>query len=91
MSDDDAAQRETAMNALAVLTGTFADGHRVGPVTMDLIHDVATDGRERLRLVIGMTAVSRLLIGMRERETGTSYDATLADLGRQVQELFPGA
>ena len=47
--------------------------------------------RETLRLVIGMTAVARLLIGMRERETGTGYDATLADLGRQIQELFPGA
>ena len=91
MSDDDDAQLESAMNALAVLTGTFHDGHRLGPVTMNLIHDVATDGRELLRLVIGMTAVSRLLIGMRERETGTSYDATLADLGRQIQELFPGA
>jgi len=91
MSDDDAAQRETAMNALAVLTGTFADGHRVGPVTMDLIHDVATDGRELLRLMIGMTAVARLLIGMRERETGADYDDTLAELGQRIQELFPSA
>lgn len=91
MSNDDTAHLESVMNALAVLTGTFADGHRVGPVTVDLIHDVANDGRETLRLVIAMTAVARLLIGMRERETGTGYDATLADLGRQIQELFPGA
>ena len=91
MSDDDDAQLETALNALAVLTGTFADGHKVGPVTMNLIHDVANDGRELLRLVIGMTAIVRLLIGVRERETGAGYDDTLAYLGRQIRELFPGA
>jgi hypothetical protein len=91
VSDDDAAQLETAMNALAVLTGTFHDGHKIGPVTMDLIHDVATDGREMLRLMIGMTAVARLLIGMRERETGAGYDDTLAYLGRHIRDLFPSA
>ncbi len=67
------------------------DGHRLGPVTMNAIHDVANDGREMLRLVIGMTAVARMLIGMREREIGAGYDDTWAELGRQIQELFPRA
>jgi hypothetical protein len=89
MSDDNAAQLETAMNALAVLTGTFADGHKIGPVTLDLVADLATDGRELLRLLIGMTAVARLLIGIREQETGAGYADTLADLGQRIQELFP--
>jgi hypothetical protein len=91
MSNDDTAHLELAMNALAVLTGTFADGNRVGPVTVDLIHDVATDGRELLRLMIGMTALARLLVGVRQRETGASYDDTLAELGWQIQKLFPDA
>ena len=42
-----------------------------------------------LRLLIGMTAVARLLIGIREQETGAGYADTLADLGQRIQELFP--
>ena len=71
---------------MAVLTGTFHDVHRLGPVTVGLVAELATDGRELLRLVIGMAAVVRLLIGMREREIGAGYDDTLAELGRRIQE-----
>jgi len=60
MSDDTAAQLETAMNALAVLTGTFHEGHKFGPVTLDLGAELANDGRGLLRLLIDMTAAARL-------------------------------
>ena len=37
-----------------------------------------------------MTALARLLIGMRAEETGVAPEETLAELGRRVQELLPG-
>ena len=89
MSDDTATQLETAMNALAVLTDTFHDGHKFGPMTLDLVAELAKEGRGLLRLLIGFTAAARLLIGIREQETGAGYDDTLAKLGRRIQDLFP--
>jgi len=55
MSEDTATQLETAVNALAVLSGTFHDGPKFGLVTLDLVAELATDGRGLLRLLIGMT------------------------------------
>jgi hypothetical protein len=89
MSEDTATQLETAVNALAVLSGTFHDGPKFGLVTLDLVAELATDGRGLLRLLIGMTAAAWLLIGIREQETGAGYDATWAKLGRRTQDLFP--
>jgi hypothetical protein len=90
MSADDTSY-ETAMNALGILTATFHDGHQFGPVTKDYLAAVATDGRQVLRLATGMTALTRLLIGMRAEETGVRPEETLEQLGRRIQELFSGS
>ena len=87
MSADDTAY-ETAMNALGLLTATFHDGYQFGPTTMDYLGAVATDGRQLLRLTNGLTALARLLIGMRAAETGVRPEETLAELGRRLQKLF---
>jgi hypothetical protein len=71
MSADDTSH-ETAMNALGLLTATFHDNHLFGPTTKDYLAAVATDGRQVLRLATGMTALARLLIGMRAEETGVA-------------------
>ena len=42
-------------------------------------------------MATGMTALARLLIGMRAEETGVTPEETLAELGRRVQELLPGS
>ena len=88
MSADDTSH-ETAMNALGLLTATFHDNHLFGPVTKDYLAAVATDGKQVLRLATGMTALTRLLIGMRAEETGVTPEETLAELGRRIQGLFP--
>jgi len=88
MRADDTAY-ETAMKALGLLTATFHDNHLFCPVTKDYLAAVATDGRQVLRLATGMTALTRLLIMMRAEETGVMPEATLAELGRRVQELHP--
>jgi hypothetical protein len=88
MSADDTSH-ETAMKALGLLTATFHDGHQFGPVTKGYLAAVATDGRQVLRLATGMTALTRLLIGMRAEETGVTPEDTLAELGRRIQGLFP--
>ena len=90
MSADDTSH-ETAMNALGLLTATFHDGHQFGPVTKDYLAALATDGRQVLRLATGMTALARLLIGMRAEETGVPPEDTLAELGRRIQGLFPAS
>ena len=87
MSADDTSY-ETAMKALGLLTATFHDNHLFGPVTMDYLSAVATDGKQVIRLAAGMTALARLLIGMRAEETGAPPEQTLAELGRRVQELL---
>ena len=89
MGTDDTSH-ETAMNALRLLTATFHDGHQFGPITKDYLAAVATDGRQVIRLATGMTALTRLLIEMRTEETGVAPEETLAELGRQVQQLFSG-
>ena len=90
MSADDTSH-ETAMNALGLLTATFHDGHQFGPVTKDYLAALATDGRQVLRLATGMTALARLLIGMRAEETGVAPEDTLSELGRRIQGLFPAS
>ena len=89
MSAEDTSH-ETAMNALGLLTATFHDNHLFGPVTMDYLAAVATDGQQVIRLATGMTALARLLIGMRAEETGVAPEQTLADLGRRIRELLSG-
>jgi hypothetical protein len=37
-----------------------------------------------------MTALARLLIGMRAEETGVTLEETLEQLGRRIQQLFSG-
>jgi len=88
MSADDTSD-QTAMKALGLLTATFHDGHQFGPVTKDYLAAVATDGRQVLRLTTGMTALTRLLIGIRAEETGVTPEDTLAELGRRIHDLFP--
>ena len=44
-----------------------------------------------LRLATGMTALARLLIGMRDEETGVTPEDTLSELGRRMQGLFPAS
>lgn len=78
------------MNALGLPNATFHDNHLFGPVTMDYLAAVATNGRQVIRLATGMTALARLLIGMRAEEIGVRPEETLAELGRRVQELLPG-
>ena len=90
MSADDTSY-ETAMNALGLLTATFHDGHQFGQTTMDYLGAVATDGRQVIRLATGMTALTRLLIGMRAEETGVTPEDTLSELGRRIQALFPAS
>ena len=90
MSADNTSGYETAMNALAMLTAMYHDGGRFGPVTIDFLTAVGTDGKQVIRLATGMMALARLLIGMRAEETGVVPEETLAELGRRVQELFSG-
>ncbi len=91
MSADNTSGYETAMNALAMLTATYHDGDRFGPVTIDFLTAVGTDGKQVIRLATGMMALARLLIGMRAEETGVVPEETLAELGRRVQELLSGS
>jgi len=90
MTADDTSHA-TAMNALGLLTATFHDNHLFGPVTKDYLAAVATDGRQVLRLATGMTALTRLLIGMRAEETGVRPEDALAELGTRIQGLFPAS
>ena len=60
-------------------------------MTKDYLAAVATDGRQVLRLATGMTALTRLLIGMRAEETGVAPEQTLAELGRRMQGRFPAS
>lgn len=90
MSVDDTLGYETAMNALAMLTATYHDGDRFGPVTIDFLAAVGTDGKQVIGLATGMTALARLLIGMRQAETGVSHEETVAELGRLIQNLSSG-
>ena len=87
----DGTAHETAMKALGLLTATFHDNHLFGPVTKDYLAAVATDGRQVLRLATGMTALTRLLIMMRDEETDAAPEETLQELGRRVQELLSGS
>ena len=89
MSADDTSH-ETAMNALGLLTATFHDNHLFGPTTIDYLAAVATDGKQAIRLATGMTALARLLIGMRAEETGVRPEETLEQLGRRIQQFFSG-
>jgi len=69
------------MNALGLLTATFHDNHLFGPETMDYLSAVASDGKQVIRLAAGMTALARLLIGMRAEQTGVPPEQTLKELG----------
>ena len=89
MRTDDTSH-ETAMKALGLLTATFHDNHLFGPITKDYLAAVATDGRQVLRLATGLTALTRLLIGMRAEETGAAPEETLEQLGRRIQQLVSG-
>jgi hypothetical protein len=91
MSAGNTSGYETAMSALALLTATYHDGDRFGPVTIDLLREVGTDGKQVIRLATGMTALARLLIGMRAKETGVTPEDTLSELGRRIQGLFPAS
>jgi hypothetical protein len=90
MSADDTSY-EMAMKALGLLTATFHDNHLFGPVTMDYLAAVTTDGKQVIRLAAGMTGLTRVLIGMRADETGVAPEQTLEELGRRIQELFSGS
>ena len=92
MGTDDATpvgNYEIASAALGLLTATYHDDDHFGPVTMDYLTDMGSDATKVLRIATGMTGLARQLIAMRQAETGSSYEDTLADLGRRVQELFP--
>lgn len=49
------------------------------------------DTKRVLRIATGMTALARVLIGMRQAETGASQDETLAAIGRRIQTLLLGS
>lgn len=42
-----------------------------------------------IRLATGLTAVARVLIGMRQIETGASPEDTLDELGQRLHQLYP--
>jgi hypothetical protein len=86
-----AGNHDIAAAALGLLTATYHDGDQCGEVTVDYLSAMGNDTGKVIRLATGMTALARLLIGMRQSETGASYDETLGDLGRRVQELLPGS
>jgi hypothetical protein len=87
----DEANYEIARNALGLLAATYADDDQFGPITMDYLTAVGNDTKKVLRIATGMTALARVLIAMRQAETGASHDETLAVLGRQIQTLLPGS
>jgi len=83
------ANYEIATSALGLLTATYHDGDHFGEVTFDYLSAMGNDTGKVIRLATGMTALARVLIGMRQAETGASYENTLAELGRRIQELLP--
>jgi hypothetical protein len=82
---------EIAAAALGLLTATYHDDDHFGPVTMDYLAAVGNDTKRVIRLATGMTALARVLIAMRQAETGASHDESLAELGRRIQTLLPGS
>ena len=86
-----AASYEIATAALGLLTATHADRRMAGPVTMEYLAGFSTDRSQMLSLVAGVTALATMLIQMRTEETGVAHEDNLAELGRRVQELLPGA
>jgi sugar/nucleoside kinase (ribokinase family) len=87
-NQDGAGSYEIAAAALGLLTATCHDGDQFGEVTVDYLSAMGNDTGKVIRLATGMTALARVLIGMRRSETGASYDETLGDLGRRVQKLL---
>lgn len=78
-----------ASDALGLLKATFDDDWP-GPATMDYLAAAAADRKMALRLVTGVTALARLLVGVRTEETGAHPADTLLELERRVEELLPG-
>ena len=78
-------------SALGLLTATHADGRMAGPVARDYLSGVPTDRSQVLSLVAGMTALATMLIQMRTEDAGMAPEATLAELGRRIQELHTGS
>ena len=81
--------QDIASLALGLLTATYADRNNFGTVTVDYLSAVGNNTAKVIRIATGMTALARVLIGMRQAEIGASHEDTLAELGRRVQELFP--
>ena len=81
---------DIAAAALGLLTATYHDGDHFGAVTVNYLSAMGNDTGKVIRLATGMTALARLLIGMRQSETGATAEATLAELGQRLQMLFPG-
>ncbi|MGV1005979.1 MAG: hypothetical protein ACOYEV_14710 [Candidatus Nanopelagicales bacterium] len=87
----DAGSYGIATAALGLLTATHADSRMAGPVTMDYLAGVGTDRSQILSLVAGMTALSTMLIQIREEETGAAPEETLQELGRRIRDMLPGS
>jgi len=93
------AQYQQAMDALGLLTATFHDGHSLGLITKGYVKSVTNDGvmsiedayANAISLAFGMTALARLLVVMREDDTGKTWEETLAEVGRYQQEFFSSA
>ena len=60
------ANYEIATSALGLLTATNHDGDHFGEVAFDYLSATGNDTGKVIRLAIGMTALARGLIGMRE-------------------------
>ena len=85
MSGDGTGNYDIAAAALGLLTATYHDGDHFGQVTVDYLSAMGNDTGKVIRLATGMTALARVLIGMRQAETGASYEDTLRELGRRIQ------
>jgi hypothetical protein len=88
MTAEHAAYR-IAMDALELLTGSVRDDDLAGPSTIKMLSKTSSDVRGLLGLTTGMTALARLLIGMRFDETGAGAEQTLRELKCQLNELLP--
>ena len=89
MSSEPAGDHEIAAAALGLLTATYADSDRFGEVTLDYLAAMGSDTGKVIRLATGLTAVARVLIGMRGIETGASPGETLEEIGRRLRLLYP--
>jgi sugar/nucleoside kinase (ribokinase family) len=88
-SEVGAGDHDIAAAALGLLTATYADSDRFGEVTLDYLSAMGSDTGRVIRLATGLTAVARVLIGMRQIETGASPEHILDELGRALQQFYP--